>query len=123
MPPRSPETPDVLVPHLQRVEDLLQKHLLSQDFQGLSRGLQHQLGSGGKRLRPAWTAWFGDLFDTNPDRVARAELERTRDAVEELETRLDLDERRLEVIDLGFDPVLVGDAATESRIISTVTRL
>lgn len=38
------------------------------------------------------------LFDTNPDLVARADLDRTREAVQELETRLDLGERRLEVL-------------------------
>jgi len=41
------------------------------------------------------------LFDTNPDLVARAELERTREAVVELETRLDLEQRRLQVMKEG----------------------
>lgn len=37
------------------------------------------------------------LFDTNPDLVAKAELERTREQAQELRERLDLEERRLEV--------------------------
>ncbi len=38
------------------------------------------------------------LFDTNPDAVARSELERTRDAVADLEQRLDFENQRLEVM-------------------------
>jgi len=39
------------------------------------------------------------LFDANPDNVARAELDRSREAVEELEMRLELDESRLDVLE------------------------
>lgn len=38
------------------------------------------------------------LFETNPDLVARTELERTRDAVEEMEVRVDVEQRRLQVM-------------------------
>lgn len=38
------------------------------------------------------------LHDTNPATVARAELERTREALEELEIRVELESRRLEVM-------------------------
>ena len=37
------------------------------------------------------------LFDTNPDLIARAELERTRDAWESLVAQVDLEEQRLEL--------------------------
>jgi multidrug resistance efflux pump len=37
------------------------------------------------------------LFDTNPDLIARAELERTRDAWESLVSQVDLEEQRLEL--------------------------
>jgi multidrug resistance efflux pump len=39
------------------------------------------------------------LFDTNPDLVARAELDRSRDQLDELETRVALEEERLEVME------------------------
>ncbi len=38
------------------------------------------------------------LYDTNPDLVAKSELDRTKEAVTDLETRLDLEKRRLEVM-------------------------
>ena len=38
------------------------------------------------------------LYDTNPELVARAELERTRDQLAELETRIDIERQRLEVM-------------------------
>ena len=38
------------------------------------------------------------LYDTNPDLVARAELERTREAVQDLETRLAFEQERLAVM-------------------------
>ena len=38
------------------------------------------------------------LYETNPESVARSELERTREAVEEMEIRFELEERRLEVM-------------------------
>jgi HlyD family secretion protein len=56
------------------------------------------------------------LFDTNPDLVARAELERTRDAVEELEIRLDLEERRLAVIRESLDDQLAAQALQVDRL-------
>ena len=40
------------------------------------------------------------LFDENPDLVARADLDRTKDLVEELESRLQIEEERLEVMEL-----------------------
>ena len=43
------------------------------------------------------------LFETNPDLVARSELERTRDQVTELETRVDLETRRLALMDSTRD--------------------
>ncbi|MSR36518.1 MAG: HlyD family efflux transporter periplasmic adaptor subunit [Gemmatimonadetes bacterium] len=39
------------------------------------------------------------LFETNPDLVARSELERTQDQVAEMDTRVDLEKQRLEVMD------------------------
>ena len=39
------------------------------------------------------------LFDENPDLVARAELERTKEAMEDLRTRLQIEEERLEVLE------------------------
>ncbi|HET9947340.1 MAG TPA: HlyD family efflux transporter periplasmic adaptor subunit [Longimicrobiales bacterium] len=39
------------------------------------------------------------LFDENPDLVARADLDRSRELVEELRTRLELEEERLEVLE------------------------
>lgn len=38
------------------------------------------------------------LFETNPDLVAKSDLERSREQVEELRTRLDLEEQRLAVL-------------------------
>ncbi len=42
------------------------------------------------------------LFDRNPDLVAKAELDRTRELAEELETRLDLEKQELEVLTATF---------------------
>ena len=56
------------------------------------------------------------LFDTNPDLVARAELERTRDAVEEMETRLDLEERRLQVMREGEADQIAAQELQVSRL-------
>ena len=39
------------------------------------------------------------LFDANPDNVARAELDRSKEKAEELETRSELDESRLDVLE------------------------
>jgi multidrug resistance efflux pump len=56
------------------------------------------------------------LFDTNPDLVARAELDRTREVVEELEIRLDLEERRLAVIRESLDDQLAAQALQVDRL-------
>ena len=40
------------------------------------------------------------LFDENPDLVARSDLDRTKDLVEELESRLQIEQDRLEVMEL-----------------------
>lgn len=56
------------------------------------------------------------LFDTNPDLVARAELERTRDAVEELEIRLDLEQRRLQVMQEGQADQITAQELQVSRL-------
>jgi multidrug resistance efflux pump len=56
------------------------------------------------------------LFDTNPDLVARAELERTREAVEEYEIRLDLEERRLQVMQEGQADQLAAQALQVERL-------
>ncbi len=56
------------------------------------------------------------LFDTNPDLVARAELERTREAVVELETRLDLEQRRLQVMKEGQADQLAAQQIQVERL-------
>ena len=43
------------------------------------------------------------LFETNPDLVARSDLERTRDQVTEMETRVGLEKQRLDVLDSTRD--------------------
>jgi HlyD family secretion protein len=43
------------------------------------------------------------LFETNPDLVARSDLDRTRDQVEELETRVRLETQRLDLTDSTRD--------------------
>lgn len=53
------------------------------------------------------------LFDRNPDLVARAELERSREAAEELETRLALEQERLAVMESTVEEQI---AAQESQV-------
>lgn len=56
------------------------------------------------------------LFDTDPDLVARAELERTRDRVAEMETRLDLEERRHQVMRDGEADQLAAQGLQVQRL-------
>lgn len=56
------------------------------------------------------------LFDTNPDLVARAELERTREAVTEFETRLDLERRRLQVMQESRDDQIAAQEGQVERL-------
>jgi RND family efflux transporter MFP subunit len=53
------------------------------------------------------------LYDRNPDLVARAELERSREAAEELETRLALEQERLAVMESTVEEQI---AAQESQV-------
>jgi HlyD family secretion protein len=73
----------------------LQSNLRTQELQqeGAVATLRSQLAQARRDYQTNVT-----LFETNPESVARSELERTREVVEEMETRLDLEERRLEVM-------------------------
>jgi multidrug resistance efflux pump len=56
------------------------------------------------------------LFETNPDLVARSELERTRDLVAELETRVRLETERLELMDSTRDEQLQAQTDQVRRL-------
>ncbi len=56
------------------------------------------------------------LFDTNPDLVAEAELARSRELAEEMETRLDLELRRLEVMEASVDEQIQAQETQIERL-------
>ncbi len=56
------------------------------------------------------------LFDTNPDLVAKAELERTREQADELEKRVDLEQRRLDVFKSSVDEQTEAQAEQVKRL-------
>jgi multidrug efflux pump subunit AcrA (membrane-fusion protein) len=56
------------------------------------------------------------LYDRNPDLVAQAELERSRELAEELETRLALEQERLEVLASSVDEQITGQEAQVRRL-------
>lgn len=56
------------------------------------------------------------LWDTNPNLVARSELERTREAVEELEIRMDLEQRRLQVMQESQDDQIAAQELQVERL-------
>jgi len=56
------------------------------------------------------------LFDRNPDLVAQAELARSRESAEELETRLELEESRLEVLDSSVDEQVEAQETQVDRL-------
>jgi len=60
------------------------------------------------------------LFDENPDLVARAELERSQEAVEELRLRLQLEEDRLEVMTRTMDVQLSAQEEQIARLVEMV---
>ena len=55
------------------------------------------------------------LFDRNPNMVATAELERTRELAEELETRLSLAEEELEVSESTYDEQINAQGLADSK--------
>ncbi len=61
------------------------------------------------------------LYDTNPDLVARQELDRTRDAVNEMETRLRVESQRLEVMQETQSDQLAAQQLQVDRLQETVT--
>lgn len=56
------------------------------------------------------------LYDTNPELVAAAEYERSRDAELDLRTRLDLEERRLEVLNSSLEEQLAAQRRQIQRL-------
>ncbi len=60
------------------------------------------------------------LFETNPDLVARSELERTRDQVTEMEIRVGLEKQRLDVMDSTKDEQIQAQQDQVSRLQETV---
>ena len=56
------------------------------------------------------------LYDTNPELVAEAEYERSREAEEDLRTRLDLEERRLNVLAASSQEQLDAQALQVERL-------
>jgi multidrug resistance efflux pump len=56
------------------------------------------------------------LHDRNPDLVAQAELERSRELAEELETRLALEQERLEVLASSVEEQVTGQEAQVRRL-------
>src|SRR4029079_16599144 len=62
--------------------------------QGVVATLQNQLSSARREFQTNQR-----LCETNPDLVARSELERSKDQVTEMETRVDLEKQRLDVLD------------------------
>jgi HlyD family secretion protein len=60
------------------------------------------------------------LFETNPDLVARSELERTKDQVTEMETRVELEKQRLDVMDSTRDEQIQAQTDQVSRLQETV---
>ncbi len=56
------------------------------------------------------------LFEANPELVARAELERSRELAEELESRLQFEERRLEVISGAIEEQLRAQGTQIERL-------
>jgi HlyD family secretion protein len=60
------------------------------------------------------------LFDENPDLVARAELERSREAVDELRLRLEIEEDRLEVLERTANVQLSAQEEQIDRLVEMV---
>jgi len=60
------------------------------------------------------------LFDENPDLVARAELERSREAVDELRLRLEIEEDRLEVLERTANVQLSAQEEQIARLVEMV---
>jgi multidrug resistance efflux pump len=56
------------------------------------------------------------LFERNPDLVARAELDRSRELAEELEARLDFEKRRLQVIEASVEDQLTAQRTQIDRL-------
>ncbi len=56
------------------------------------------------------------LFDRNPDLVAQAELDRSRELAEELETRLQLERDRLEVLEASVDEQISAQETQVARL-------
>lgn len=56
------------------------------------------------------------LFDENPDLVARADLERSRESMEELQTRLQIEEDRLAVMERTADEQLAAQQEQIERL-------
>ena len=56
------------------------------------------------------------LYDQNPELVASAELDRTREAAEELATRLDVEGRRLEVLSSSMEEQLAAQRVQVERL-------
>jgi multidrug resistance efflux pump len=56
------------------------------------------------------------LFDRNPDLVAQADLDRSRELAEELETRLRLEQERLEVLNSSVDEQIEAQQAQVRRL-------
>lgn len=61
------------------------------------------------------------LFDENPDLVARAELERSREAMEELRLRVQIEEDRLEVMRRTMDVQLSAQEEQIDRLVEMVS--
>lgn len=59
MPTRRPPSPPFLEPHAAEVESYLRKEFFGRGLGRLSTAIEHQLGTGGKRIRPALTLWLG----------------------------------------------------------------
>lgn len=51
-----------------RVEDFIAKRLRGKDLRGLTPGVEYQLASGGKRLRPALVLWLAEALGAAPVR-------------------------------------------------------
>ena len=60
------------------------------------------------------------LFDENPDLVARAELERSRESVDELRLRLEIEEDRLEVLERTANVQLSAQEEQIDRLVEMV---
>lgn len=60
------------------------------------------------------------LYDRNPDLVAQAELERSRELAEELETRLRIEEERLDVLESSMEKQIRAQESQVERLTAIV---